>query len=193
MIRAFIAVEPSADVRRNVSSFQRERKKTLPPMNWVQSESIHLTLRFLGSIEPSCIPQLLSVLKPIGDKTGKFSLDVHGVGVFPNRQRPSIFWVGVSGQTLNLQRLVLKIAAALEPLGFPLEEKAYHPHLTLARIKRDNASVGSALLEKGALESDHHLGTLTVDRFVLFQSDLNPTGACYTPLGTVQLSANSLG
>ncbi len=193
MIRAFIAVELSPDVRRNVSSFQRELKKTLPPMNWVRPESIHLTLRFLGSIESSCISQLLSVLKPIGDKTDKFSLDVRGVGVFPNRQRPTIFWVGVSGQTQNLQRLVLKIAVALEPLGFPREEKIHHPHLTLARIKRDNASVGSALLERGALESDHHLGTLTVDRFVLFQSDLNSTGPCYISLGTVQLCANSLG
>ena len=191
MIRAFLAVELSCDIRQNVSSFQQQLKETLPPLNLVRPESIHLTLKFLGFVEPSCIPQLLSVLKPIGDKTDKFSLDVQGVGVFPNIQRPRVIWAGVSGQTQSLQRLVLKVSAALEPLGFPLEEKAYHPHLTLARIKRENVTVGSALLEKGVLESDCHLGTLTVDRFILFQSDLNPSGACYTSLATVLLSTSS--
>ncbi len=190
MIRAFLAVELSCDIRQNVSSFQTQLKESLPHMNWVRSESIHLTLNFLGSIEPSFIPQLLSVLKPIGERTDKFSLDVQGVGVFPNSQRPQVIWVGVSGQTQSLQRLVLNVAAALEPLGFPLEEKAYHPHLTLARVKRENVSVGSALLENGVLESDCHLGMLTIDRFILFQSDLNPSGACYTALATVLLSAS---
>ena len=161
-------------------------------MNWVRPESIHLTLKFLGSVEASSIPQFLSVLEPIGDRTNKFSLDVHGVGVFPNRQRPRVFWVGVSGQTQSLQRLVSEVSAALDPLGFSPEDKAYHPHLTLARIKRENGTVGSALLEKGVLENDCHLGILSVDRFILFQSDLNSTGACYTSLGTVLLSTHSL-
>ncbi len=193
MIRAFLAVELSCDIRQNVSSFQQQLKESLPPMNWVRSESIHLTLKFLGAVEPSCIPRILPVLKPIGDKTNKFSLDLQGVGVFPNRQRPRVIWVGISGQTQSLQRLVLGVTAALEPLGFPLEEKAYHPHLTLARIKRENVVVGSALLEKGVLENEHHLGNLTVNQFVLFQSNLNSSGACYTSLGTVLLSSSCLG
>ncbi len=180
MIRAFLAVELSCEIRQHISSFQQQLKETLPPLNWVRPESIHLTLKFLGSVELSCIPQLLSVLKPIADKTDKFSLDVQGMGVFPNRQHPRVIWVGVLGQTQRLQRLVLDVAAALEPLGFPLEAKAYHPHLTLARIKCEN----------GVLESDHHLGTLTVDRFILFQSDLNPSGACYMPLAAVLLSTS---
>ena len=72
-----------------------------------------------------------------------------------------------------MQELVLEIEAALEPVGFPPEAKPYHPHLTLARIKRENANVGSALMKTKALESDQHLGTLNVDRFTLFQSDLS--------------------
>ncbi len=193
MIRTFIAVALSPDIRRNVSSFQERLKEALPPMNWVRPESIHLTLKFLGSVKTTCIPQLLSVLKPIGDRTDKFSLDAQGVGVFPNRQRPRVFWVGVSGQTQSLRRLVSEVEAALQTIGFLLEDKTYHPHLTLAQIKRENDIVGSALIEKGIFESDRHLGTLTVDRFILFQSDLHSAGACYTPLGTVLLSTNSWG
>lgn len=193
MIRTFIAVALSPEIRQNLSSFQQELKKTLPPLNWVRTESIHLTLRFLGSIEPETVPQLLSALKPIGDKADKFSLNVQGVGVFPNRQRPRVFWVGVSGQTQSLHRLVFDVETALKSLGFASEDKTFHPHLTMARIKRENAVVGSALLEKGIFESDRHLGPLTVDRFDLFQSDFNSAGACYTSIGTVLLSAKSLG
>ena len=192
MIRAFLAIELSPDIRQKVSSFQQQLKDILPSMNWIRPESIHVTLKFLGSVELSRIPQLMSVLEPIGDKTSPFSLDLQGVGVFPTVKRPRIFWLGVSGPSQSLHRLVSEVEAALQSLGFASEEKTYHPHLTLARIKHENAMVGSALIEKGVFENGHHLGTLTVDRFTLFQSDLNTSGALYTPLGTVLFSPDSL-
>jgi 2'-5' RNA ligase len=188
MIRVFLAIELSSDVRKKLSELQQQLRKTLPPINWVRPESIHLTLKFLGFVDPSIISQLLSVLKPIGKKQHVFSIDVHGLGVFPQVKHPRIFWIGLTGNTQALQELVLEIEAALEPLGFPPEEKAYHPHLTLARIKRENATVGSALLENQVLEKDQHLGTLTIDRFTLIQSDLDSSGARYTSLWTVPFS-----
>ena len=191
MIRVFLAVELSSGIREHLSSLQQELKKTLPPINWVRPESIHLTLKFLGYVEPSRISQLLLALEPIGTKQHGFSIEVQGMGVFPQVKHPKILWVGVIGKTHALQELVLEIESALEPLGFPPEEKPYHPHLTLARIKRDNAIVGSALLKHGVLEREPHLGTLTVDRLTLFQSDLDSTGATYTPLGTVLLSPHN--
>lgn len=193
MIRVFLAVELSSGIRENLFSLQQELKKILPPINWVRPESIHLTLKFLGYVELSRISQLLLALEPIGKKQHGFSIEVQGVGVFPQVKHPRIFWVGVTGKTHALQELVLEIEAVLEPLGFPPEEKPYHPHLTLARIKRDNAIVGSALLENEVLEREQHLGTLTVDRLTLFQSDLDSTGATYTPLGAVLLAQHNPG
>jgi 2'-5' RNA ligase len=191
MIRVFVAVELSSEVREKISALQQQLNTTLPPMNWVRPESIHLTLKFLGSVEPSRISQLLSVLEPIGKRQNKFSVDVQDLGVFPHVKHPRIFWVGVTGKTHALQELVLEIEAVLEPLGFPLEDKPYHPHLTLARMTRENAIVGSALVKNGILHSDHQLGTLPIDRFLLFQSDLDSFGATYTPLGSVQLSGST--
>jgi len=188
MIRVFLAVELPVGVRENLSSLQHALEKILPPINWVRSESIHLTLKFLGYVEPSRISQILLALEPIGTLHQGFSVEVHGMGVFPHVKHPRILWVGVTGKTQALQELVLDIEAALEPLGFPPEEKLYHPHLTLARIKRDNAKVGSSLLENGVFERKQELGTVNVDRLTLFQSDLDSTGAIYTPLGVVQLS-----
>jgi 2'-5' RNA ligase len=188
MIRVFLAVELSSNIQEKIFALQQQLKGTLPPINWVRSESIHLTLKFLGYVDPSLVSQLLSALKPIGEKHVPFSIDVQGLGVFPHVKHPRIFWVGLTGNTQALHDLVFEIEAALETLGFPLEEKPYHPHLTLARIKRENAKVGSALIQTRALESDQHLGTLIVDRFTLFQSDLDSSGARYTPLWTVPFS-----
>jgi 2'-5' RNA ligase len=192
MIRVFLAVELPSDIREKLFSLQQQLKKALPSMNWVRPESIHLTLKFLGYVEPSRISQIVSALEPIGKKQNGFSMDVQGLGVFPQVKHPRILWIGVTEKTQALQELVLEIEAALEPLGFPAEEKSYHAHLTLARIKRENAIVGSALLESGVLGSDQQLGPLPIDRFTLFQSDLDSSGATYTPLGTVRLSGNTL-
>jgi 2'-5' RNA ligase len=193
MIRVFLAIELSSGIRKNLSSLQQQLKATLPPINWVRPESIHLTLKFLGYVDPSLVSQLLSALEPIGEKHAPFSVAIQGLGVFPQVKHPRIFWVGLTGNTQALQDLVFEIDVVLETMGFPPEEKTYHPHLTLARIKRENAKVGSALIRTKALESDQHLGTLVVDGFTLFQSDLDSSGARYTSLWTVPFSEISPG
>ena len=188
MIRVFLAVELSFNIQEKLFALQQQLKGILPPINWVRPESIHLTLKFLGYVDPSLVSPLLSALEPIGEKYAPFSVDVRGLGVFPQVKHPRIVWVGLTGNTQVLQDLVFEIDVVLETMGFPPEEKTYHPHLTLARIKRENAKVGSALIQTRALESDQLLGTLIVDRFTLFQSDLDSTGSRYTSLWTVPFS-----
>ena len=193
MIRVFLAIELSSCIREKLFSLQQQLKDSLPPINWVRPESLHLTLKFLGYVEPSIIFHLRSVLEPVGMKRGVFSLVVQGVGVFPQTKHPRVLWVGLTGDAHVLQELVLEIEAALEPLGFPPEEKVFHPHVTLARIKRENATVGSALLENGVLANDQYLGTLSIDRLTLFQSDLDSSGVMYTELWTIPFSGKVSG
>jgi 2'-5' RNA ligase len=189
MIRVFLA----ANIQENLFALQQQLKKTLPPINWVRPESIHLTLKFLGFVEPALVSQLLSALQPIGKQYAPFSVDVQDLGVFPQVKYPRIIWIGLAGNTQALHDLVFEIDAELEALGFPPEEKSYHPHLTLARIKRENAKVGSVLRQTRALESDQQLGTLNVNGFTLFQSDLDSSGAKYTSLWTVPFSEKPPG
>ncbi len=187
MIRLFVAVPLPTDIREKLSILQGQLKKILPPMSWVHPDSIHLTLKFLGFVNPSRVPELLSVLATIGHNQKKFSLEIQGLGVFPHRRRPRILWVGITDKTRGLQDVVLNIEAALEPLEFPPEDKSYHPHLTLGRVKHDNTLVGSALVENKVLEVPRAIGPMPVDQFILFQSDLHASGAVYSPLGTVKL------
>ncbi len=191
MLRAFLAVELSVAIREKLSTLQQTLKKTLPAINWVRPENIHLTLKFLGYVDSSHISQILAVMEPLGQEHQKFSIEVHGLGVFPQANHPRVFWVGVTGEMQTLQELVLAIDAALEPLGFPVEAKSYHPHLTLARIKRENALVGAALRKHEVLENEQHIGTLSIDRLILFQSQIDSTGPTYTPLGDVWLAGKA--
>ena len=123
MIRVFLGMELSSEVQEKLAHLQQQLQSTLPPINWVRPESIHLTLKFLGYVEPSIVSKLLSVLEPVEKKREIFSMDVQGLGVFPQVKHPRILWVGLTGNTEALNDLVFDIEAALEPLGFPPEEK----------------------------------------------------------------------
>ena len=105
MIRVFVGIGLSDDACQRISSLQQQLKKILPPVDWVQPASLHLTVKFLGSVESLHISKILSVLKPIGDDIPQFSLDLMGVGVFPKSQQPRVIWVGIVETTQYLRRL----------------------------------------------------------------------------------------
>ena len=192
-LRVFLAVELSPALCQQLSELQHHLRSTLPKVNWVRPESIHLTLKFLGNIDISMVEHLLTAIEPVRKCQAPLTLEIQGLGVFPHIRRPRILWIGCTGDIQALFNFVSHIENALEPLGFPLEEKPYHPHLTLTRIKQDNSKVGSRLIHSGLLEQPWNLGTLRIDRITLFRSELSPSGAEYTSLWTVPLNEAGSG
>ena len=184
-LRVFLAVELSLDLRREVVELQRQLRESLPMVNWVRPESMHLTLKFLGYVDTSMVEKVLTAIEPIRTRQAPLTLEVQGLGVFPHPRRPRILWVGCTGNIPALINLVSHIEAALEPLGFPPEDKPYFPHLTLARIKHDQSQVGGVLIHSGLLEQPRKLGILHIDRITLFRSEVSQSGAEYTALRTV--------
>ncbi|MCW5782137.1 MAG: RNA 2',3'-cyclic phosphodiesterase [Nitrospirales bacterium] len=184
-LRVFLAVELSLDLRRKVVELQRQLRENLPMVNWVRPESMHLTLKFLGYVDTSMVETVVTAIEPILTRQAPLTLEVQGLGVFPHLRRPRILWVGCAGNIPALINLVSHIEAALEPLGFPPEDKPYFPHLTLARIKHDQSQVGGVLIHSGLLEQPRNLGMLYVDRITLFRSEVSQSGAEYTALRTV--------
>lgn len=187
-LRLFLAVELSSDLCQKVAELQHHLHGTLPSVKWVRPEAIHLTLKFLGDVDPVMVEQLLTTIEPIGKSQAPIRVEIQGLGVFPHIRCPRILWIGCIGDIPSLLNLVSRIEGALEPLDFPFEEKPYHPHLTLARIKHDNSKVGGVLTHSGLLEQPQNLGTMLIDRITLFRSDLSPKGAEYTSLWTVPLN-----
>jgi 2'-5' RNA ligase len=151
-------------------------------VSWVKTGNIHLTLQFLGYVEEPVVPKISSALESVAARHGAFELPVRGAGAFPNVNRPRVLWVGCRDQAGKLRALAGAVQAAMEPLGFQPERREFSAHLTLGRIKapRPDAALTRAL---DSLK-DNDFGTLRVEAFHLFESQLHPDGSIYTKLSS---------
>lgn len=191
MIRTFVAVELEAPLRQALAQVQAALRSRLEQsagsdirIQWVKPESIHQTLKFLGDIPEDRVPDVQAVLARVAGGHSRFTVDVEGLGVFPDARAPRVLWVGLTAHIDALKQLAADIEAALDAIGFAPEAKPFNPHLTLARIKERSRDVGRALSD---LAHDTKLGTLTVAAVSLMKSDLQRSGSVYTRLCAVPL------
>lgn len=188
VIRTFIAVETSEAIRSKISKLiERLQKGSMffpVRASWAKPENIHLTLKFLGKIEEEMVKKIADVMREIAKQTSSFRLSAEGLGVFPNERQPRVLWVGIKEGKRPLIELQSLLEKRLQSLGFEPEQRAFHPHLTLARFKSLKGT--SALMN---IVKDHQhlskLGEWEVSEMILFRSDLHPDGAIYTPLEKV--------
>ena len=196
MIRAFIAVELPESLREAITKIQDALKGALSGsgvrtdaknsdmrLQWVRAESLHLTLKFLGDIEPEQVEVLRAALSEAIAGIAPFSVELEGIGGFPDTRAPRVVWAGVRpGGQPPLMRLASAVETALVLCGFPPEEKPFSPHLTLARVKGRSRALGNVLYSVQTHSSSGVLGTLPVRSIGLIKSELRPSGSIYTPL-----------
>ncbi|MCS7192022.1 MAG: RNA 2',3'-cyclic phosphodiesterase [Armatimonadetes bacterium] len=185
-IRSFVALELSEDVRERLKDLLQQLRQTKAAVKWVEPENLHLTLKFLGEVPESQIEEIVNALKSIAQATLTFSFTVCGVGGFPNLNRPKVLWAGVEASE-NLMTLQRMVEQAMERLGFSPEERTYHPHITIGRVK---AMVG---IEEVKMILSKNLGTVfgvvPANHLTLFRSDLSKEGPTYTPLAKLPFTA----
>jgi RNA 2',3'-cyclic 3'-phosphodiesterase len=174
-MRAFIAIDLPDSLHAALRQAQQALRSACPEARWTRPEGIHLTLKFLGEISVAQVKQVVASLTPIG-KFEPFRVDVQGFGFFPQARRPRVFWVGV-GAPPALAQLVARVEVEMERVGFPREERAFTPHLTLARfqVPRPQPALEAAL----ARQETASLGGFEASEFFLFESKLSPQGALY--------------
>ncbi len=202
MIRAFLAVELPVEIRQALALVQTDVKnrilRELSPrmrLQWVRPDSVHLTLKFLGDIQETQVHDLRSAVGEALRSVAPFSIEVTGLGVFPDLRAPRVLWVGLTGGAgtggppTALLQLANVVETSVEPLGYPPETRPFNPHLTLTRIKEGSKEVGRAMARIGLLEREVQLGQLEVRRVALIQSELKPSGSVYTKLWEIQLGA----
>ena len=95
---------------------------------------IHLTLKFLGNIDPHLVDNLLEAMRRSAQGSSPFRLQLSGLGLFPNAKEPWVLWVGVDGDLDPLRGLQERVEEAVVKLGFPRESRPFSPHLTLGRV-----------------------------------------------------------
>ena len=159
-------------------------------IRWVAGKNIHLTLKFLGEVDINKIAAISQVIQAESQKIKPFELSVGGAGAFPTLRRPRVVWIGVQAPQV-LADLAGAVDRGTQQLGFEGEDRAFSPHLTLGRVSQ-NASPQEVQSIAQVLSNTTigKLGSFTVTRVTLFRSDLQPSGAIYTPLFTAALAKN---
>lgn len=184
VIRAFIAIALSSEIQAELSQISNELQSRLKgvPIRWVPVENIHLTLKFLGDVSNANLEILKSVLNKEASGHNPFEISVGELGAFPNLRRPRVIWVNIQAPG-ELAAIQYGIEAQMTRLGYPPEERPFHPHLTLGRVTR---SASAQDLQKiFDVLSKYKVGFLGATRVLtldLYKSDLQPGGAKYTCL-----------
>lgn len=192
MIRSFIAIELPNAARAALGEVGQRLQDRVPQgsVRWSKVSGIHLTLQFLGDVGQEDLAQIETALGQVGERHAPFALTIGGLGCFPNMKRPRVAWVGVQEETGALQALQRDVVKSMVPLGFEPERRAFHPHLTLGRTRRDVSAAGQRELgESLAGVEVGELARIQVASFRLMRSDLRPDGAIYTALAVFDLSA----
>lgn len=141
--RMFVAVYPPDDVREELAEFLDVR----PGLHWTEPDQMHLTLAFFGSVPDRSVERLEEHLAEAAATVESFTCGLHGAGAFPHPDSAAVLWLGVEDGAEELSRLARKARAAGNRAGVVPDGKAFHPHLTLARPGRTNATRWIRVLE----------------------------------------------
>ncbi len=187
-IRSFIAIELPDELKLELIQLEaRLRLGEQPWVKWVDPYSIHLTLKFLGSIATDRTGEITRAMEAAAQGIPPFRLEVKDLGIFPNLRRVQVAWVGIGGEVDKLGQLQQRIESNLVPLGFAPESRPFTPHLTLARV-RDQASLDERQRFGQLIASTKfEAGIIKVDAINLMRSRLTREGAIYSQISSVKL------
>ncbi len=183
-VRTFIAVPVPDSVRRSITSLLAPLKRLDADVKWVRPESLHLTLKFLGDVETGRVPAVGDGVAEAVAGERAFSLQLGGSGFFPNAKRPAVIWIGVTEGAGSLTRLAEAVDAAAVRCGFEAEARPFSAHLTVGRVRSPRGMDRLVPLLSG---SRYQSEPFPVDVVLIMKSDLQRTGAVYTPYRTIQL------
>ena len=176
-IRAFIAVDLPDEIRQSIRDIQQQLRSEKLDFRWVDPANIHLTIKFLGDIEPENSAAVCDAMKKAVDRVRPFKLHSKGFGGFPGLNRPRVIWTGIGGETAILEKLATDLDAHLADLGFEKEARRYKGHLTLGRAK--GAVNPVQMLNAASRFKDFRSGDFIAQELVLFKSTLKPGGPVY--------------
>jgi 2'-5' RNA ligase len=198
-MRVFVALDIGEEIRGRIEEFVEEVRGLAPEVRWVAPESLHVTLKFVGEKPDAAVAE---IEKALGSITAEaFEISFRGDGFFPTAKAARVFWVGIEADA-GLAQLAGKVEGSLAGIGIAKEERAFSPHLTLAR---GGARIGSGseapgrrsggrvnqrfakLEERLAQHPAPDFGTMAAREFFLYRSQLSPKGSRYTKIARFAL------
>lgn len=187
-MRAFIAFELPQALRSELEALSASLQRALAgvPLSWVPPGNIHLTLKFLGEIQPSQTAALGAALHALASQHTAMDVRLGELGAFPSLQRPHVLWVGLQAPA-TLHQIAGQLEQAMQSLGFVPETRPFTPHLTLARTRREAAPGQLAGVQAALAAQAVPVLSISLGELVLFESQLKAGGAVYNPLVRISL------
>ena len=176
-LRLFFGLELPDPVKQRLLTVQQP----VAGARWQRADQLHLTLAFLGNVEAQRLPDVRDAARNL--PVEPFDLTVTGIGCFGHPDRPKNLWAGVQPVD-ELTGLQSTLSQRLALSGLAQERRAFRPHITLARFRREPGSVRELLQKHQGV----HAGTFWVARFALFESVLDEQGSVYQIIERFQLA-----
>ena len=175
-IRCFVAVLLPERVRAGLAAVSAELRGQTRGLSWVRADNLHLTLRFLGEVEPAMLPHVRAAVMDAAGAVAPFTVSLSGLGGFPPGRAPRVLWASVSTGGEAMMALYETLETALATRGVQRESRPFHPHVTLARSRDQRGASGVA----NVLGTGPPFGEIQVAALHLMRSELDPRGARYS-------------
>lgn len=175
-IRTFVAFETPELERNRLSEIQSVLKQHPSGVKWESEDKFHTTVKFLGDTNETFLPEIMASIALSLHTCSTFSLKYDSLGFFPNWHDPKVAWIGCGESVPMLSQIKSKLDRGLLPFGFAIENRTFHPHITLGRIK-DERGVKHLLSIAESLTFESL--TIHVSEFMLMKSILRPEGSKY--------------
>ena len=193
-MRVFVGMDIDEEIRGRIAEFVREVRGVAPEVRWTEAESWHVTLKFIGEKPDARVAEIETALGSIAAEPLEISL--RGYGFFPTARAARVFWIGIEAGE-GLANLARAVDEKLSGIGIAKEERAFSPHLTLAR---GGARIGSGSGAPGRRSGDRvnqkfaklqeklegraplEFGRMTGHEFFLYRSQLSPKGSRYSKI-----------
>ena len=188
-MRLFVALDIPESVRASLAALLSKLRVTCASARWVRIEGLHVTLKFIGEASQEKAEAIKAALATVPSRS-PIIMNFRGLGFFPNARRPRVLWAGIEADS-GLAALAAAVETSLDQLGIRPEDRAFSPHLTLARFDtpRGLDALHAAIDKTGQAE----FGGATATEFHLYQSVLKPGGAEYTRLATFLFAGTFAG
>lgn len=189
-VRTFVSVNIDPLVLNRLQKFQHTLEAGVPndSIRWSSPEQLHLTLKFLGNVAASALPELQSALNETIQLHRTLELSAEGLGGFPSLRNPRVIWVGAGRDVEPLLRLQAQVEKATLPWAQKEEDRTFHPHFTLGRVRekalRHTRRIGEFLQEV----QPPQFGQWRVTEVHLMRSQLSPRGSTYSLLASFPLA-----
>ena len=190
-MRLFIGIGLPPECRRTIAGAVSPLRDKMVPGSWVPERNLHLTLKFLGETPPGRVNELAGLMAEAAREIPPFGLRVEQAGGFPTLRAPRVLWVGIREPLELVGKLHENMENALSEAGFPRDERPYHPHVTVGRVRgRVAPSWGEAY---AAAVSRMRIDTVSVNSYRLYESRLSPSGANYSVLREIPFGGGADG